>query len=103
MSGRQFFFEQLAALGDGSWLADARLPAQQLAHACRKGLASRLPVGLSLNSAPSRTESASAVRDELVAAIDTQLARLESVLGPELDTFNKQIADLQLPAIAEQK
>jgi hypothetical protein len=46
------------------------------------------------------TESAIAVRDELTAAIDAQL---EAVLGPELDAFNKQIADLQLPAIAKQK
>jgi photosystem II stability/assembly factor-like uncharacterized protein len=47
------------------------------------------------------TESAIAVRDELTAAIDAQLERLDLVLGTGLEAFNQQAADLQIPAIAE--
>jgi len=46
------------------------------------------------------TAAAVAVRDELVAAIDTQLADLDDVLGEQLDAFNRQVADQGLPAIA---
>jgi len=45
------------------------------------------------------TEAAIAVRDELVAAIDIQLDRLEQALGEELDAFNRQVAGLNLPAV----
>ena len=45
------------------------------------------------------TASAIAVRDELVAAIDTQLARLDTVLGTQMDEFNALAAQLELPAV----
>jgi photosystem II stability/assembly factor-like uncharacterized protein len=41
-----------------------------------------------------------AVRDKLVAAIDEQLAKLESVLGPDLASFNILVAGFQLPAVS---
>jgi len=41
-----------------------------------------------------------AVRDELVAAIDEQLAKLESVLGSGLASFNELAASHPLPAVA---
>jgi hypothetical protein len=40
-----------------------------------------------------------AVRDELVAAIDEQLAKLESVLDSGLASFNALVAGFQLPAV----
>jgi hypothetical protein len=40
-----------------------------------------------------------AVRDELVAAIDEQLAKLESVLDSGLASFNALVARFQLPAV----
>jgi photosystem II stability/assembly factor-like uncharacterized protein len=40
-----------------------------------------------------------AVRDELVAAIGEQLAKLDSVLGPDLASFNTLVAGFQLPAV----
>ena len=46
------------------------------------------------------TASAIAVRDELFAAIDTQLAALDEVLGSELEAFNRLAAELALPAVA---
>jgi photosystem II stability/assembly factor-like uncharacterized protein len=49
------------------------------------------------NHAP--TESTVAVRDELVAAIDAELAALEQLLGPELAAFNEMIANRHLPAV----
>jgi photosystem II stability/assembly factor-like uncharacterized protein len=45
------------------------------------------------------TVSTRAVRDELVAAIDIELATLETLLGPDLAAFNDMIARLQLPAV----
>jgi DNA-binding FrmR family transcriptional regulator len=41
-----------------------------------------------------------AVRNELVAAIDEQLAKLESVLDSGLSSFNDLVANYQLPAVA---
>jgi len=49
------------------------------------------------NHAP--TESTIAVRDELVAAIDAELAKLEALLGPDLAAFNQLIARFELPAV----
>ena len=46
------------------------------------------------------TASAVAVRDELFAAIDAQLAALDEALGEELDAFNALAAELALPAVA---
>jgi photosystem II stability/assembly factor-like uncharacterized protein len=46
------------------------------------------------------TASAVAVRDELFAAIDAQLAALDEVLGAELEAFNRLAAELALPAVA---
>ncbi|MEJ2402652.1 MAG: hypothetical protein P8Y52_14915, partial [Xanthomonadales bacterium] len=46
------------------------------------------------------TASAMAVRDELVAAIDAQLARLDTVLDTQMDAFNALAAQLELPAVA---
>jgi photosystem II stability/assembly factor-like uncharacterized protein len=46
------------------------------------------------------TASAIAVRDELVAAIDMELARLATVLGSGLAAFNEQAASYDLPAVA---
>jgi hypothetical protein len=46
------------------------------------------------------TASAIAVRDELVAAIDMELARLATVLGSDLAAFNEQAASYDLPAVA---
>jgi photosystem II stability/assembly factor-like uncharacterized protein len=46
------------------------------------------------------TASAVAVRDELFAAIDLQLTRLNDVLETDLEAFNKQVAELALPAVA---
>jgi photosystem II stability/assembly factor-like uncharacterized protein len=46
------------------------------------------------------TAAAMAVRDELVAAIDARLGELDNVLGEQLEAFNRQVADLELPAIA---
>ena len=46
------------------------------------------------------TASAVAVRDELFAAIDEQLAALDEVLGEELEAFNRLAAELALPAVA---
>jgi hypothetical protein len=46
------------------------------------------------------TASAIAVRDELFAAVDSQLGQLEKVLGPGIDDFNKRVAELQLPAVS---
>jgi len=46
------------------------------------------------------TASAVAVRDELFAAIDEQLATLDEVLGGELEAFNRLAAELALPAVA---
>ncbi len=46
------------------------------------------------------TASAIAVRDELFAAIDAQLAVLDEVLGPGLEDFNRLAAELALPAVA---
>lgn len=43
--------------------------------------------------------SALAVRDELVAAIDTQLDRLEELLGNDLAAFNSQAAGAGLEAV----
>jgi hypothetical protein len=40
-----------------------------------------------------------AVRDELVTAINEQLAKLEFVLGPDLASFNTLVAGFQLPAV----
>lgn len=45
------------------------------------------------------TTSATAVRDELFAAIDVQLEALKSVLGEDVDAFNALAAGLELPAI----
>jgi hypothetical protein len=44
--------------------------------------------------------SAIAVRDELVAAIDAELGKLETILGSGLATFNELAASHQLPAIS---
>jgi photosystem II stability/assembly factor-like uncharacterized protein len=44
--------------------------------------------------------SAIAVRDELVAAIDLQLQKLDRVLGEELANFNQLADRLELPAVA---
>ena len=46
------------------------------------------------------TASAIAVRDELVAAINEQLAALDVVLGERLDAFNAQVAQARIPAVA---
>ena len=46
------------------------------------------------------TASAIAVRDELVLAIDAQLAALDEVLGAQLDAFNARVAEAQIPAVA---
>jgi len=45
------------------------------------------------------TASAIAVRDQLFAAIDTQLAALDQALGQDLDRFNAQVAGMKLPAV----
>ena len=45
------------------------------------------------------SDAAIAVRDELVAAIDVQLDRLDRVISEELDAFNRQVAELELPAV----
>ena len=45
------------------------------------------------------TASAMAVRDELFAAVDGQLQRLDQVLGMELEAFNDQVDGLDLPAV----
>ena len=45
------------------------------------------------------TASAIAVRDELVLAIDAQLAALDEVLGAQLDAFNARVAEAQIPAV----
>jgi len=45
------------------------------------------------------TASAIAVRDELVAAIDAQLAALETVLDERLAAFNDLAAKLEVPAV----
>ena len=49
------------------------------------------------NHAP--TTSAIAVRDELVSAIDAELATLNNLLGADLAAFNDLIARHQLPAV----
>ena len=41
-----------------------------------------------------------AVRNELVTAIDQQLTKLETLLGPELSAFNDLVASYKLPAVA---
>ena len=46
------------------------------------------------------TAAAIAVRDELFAAVDAQLGQLNRVLGEELASFNRQVADTGLPAVA---
>jgi hypothetical protein len=46
------------------------------------------------------TASAVAVRDELVAAVDSELVALDRVLGSDLDAFNEQVAAYNLPAVA---
>ena len=48
------------------------------------------------------TDSAIAVRTELVSAIDAELAKLEGLLGPDLEAFNSQVASHEIPAIAVQ-
>ena len=45
------------------------------------------------------TAAAIAVRDELVAAIDARLDELGTVLGEQLDAFNRQVAEQELPAV----
>jgi len=45
------------------------------------------------------TVSAIQVRDELFAAIDSELAKLDEVLGPGLAALNEQAAGFRLPAI----
>jgi hypothetical protein len=45
------------------------------------------------------TESAIAVRDELVAAIDAALKRLEDVINNDLVAFNLQAAESGLEAV----
>ncbi len=45
------------------------------------------------------TNSAIAVRDELVAAIDAALGRLEEVFNNDLASFNKQAAEAGLEAV----
>jgi len=42
------------------------------------------------------------VRTELVSAIDAELAKLEGLLGPDLEAFNNQVASHEIPAIAVQ-
>jgi hypothetical protein len=49
------------------------------------------------NHAP--TASTIEVRDELVTAIDTELAKLDRLLGADLVSFNELIAEHQLPAV----
>ena len=44
--------------------------------------------------------SAIAVRDELVAAVDTELAKLDDLLDSGLAGFNEQVDSYQLPAIS---
>jgi hypothetical protein len=44
--------------------------------------------------------SAIAVRDELVAAIDAELAKLDDVLDSGLSGFNDQVDSYKLPAIS---
>ena len=46
------------------------------------------------------TASAIAVRDELFAAVDAQLAALDRTLGDELQQFNQLVAESKLPAVA---
>jgi len=44
-----------------------------------------------------------AVSDELTAAIDEQLAKLDTVLGTDLTSFNELVASYSLPAVAVNK
>jgi len=44
-----------------------------------------------------------AVRDELTAAIDKQLTKLDALLGSGLMTFNGLVASYSLPAVAAEK
>ena len=46
------------------------------------------------------SDSAIAVRDELVAAIDAELEKLDDVLDSGLAGFNEQVDSYQLPAIS---
>lgn len=45
------------------------------------------------------TASAIKVRNELTAAIDAELEKLEKVLGPDLKVFNAKVAAHELPAV----
>jgi hypothetical protein len=45
------------------------------------------------------SESAIAVRDELIAAINDQLKRLKNVVDTDLATFNQQAAEAGMEAI----
>jgi hypothetical protein len=49
------------------------------------------------------SESAIAVRDELIAAINDQLKRLKNVIGIDLATFNRQAAEAGLEAVKIQE
>jgi photosystem II stability/assembly factor-like uncharacterized protein len=57
-------------------------------------------MGVSAYGSHPPTAAAVAVRNELVSAIDAELAKLDNLLGSELDAFNQQVAAQRLPAIA---